>query len=97
MADRKRELVKLSGFFDEQIPLDAPRTSPYEKPPGKTMPRNGSKSKSVSNKSCIAISHTSKPTKYSAAAISRSPLVPSSRIIATFMLLSKTGLELYAI
>ena len=65
-------------------PLPESSTSAYEKPPGNTTPRNAPSSAArPASRSVMVTSCTSKPASSSTAAISRSPLVPSSRSTAT--------------
>mmetsp|Transcript_42935 Transcript_42935/g.128887 ORF Transcript_42935/g.128887 Transcript_42935/m.128887 type:complete len:445 (+) Transcript_42935:1310-2644(+) len=64
-------------------PLAESSVSAYEKPPTKMIPRNESRLARPLTRSDIVMSHGSIPPANAAAAISRSPLEPSSRMTAT--------------
>mmetsp|Transcript_1373 Transcript_1373/g.3213 ORF Transcript_1373/g.3213 Transcript_1373/m.3213 type:complete len:305 (-) Transcript_1373:1023-1937(-) len=71
----------------EAQPLALSITSAYEKPPTKMMPRKLSREARPLSRSLMVMSHGSIPAACTAAAISRSPLLPSSRRTATRTLL----------
>ena len=64
-------------------PSPAPSTSPYEKPPQATRPRNDVRSSRPDRISLMCTSTAAKPARSNAAAISICPLTPCSRRIAT--------------
>mmetsp|Transcript_19636 Transcript_19636/g.66816 ORF Transcript_19636/g.66816 Transcript_19636/m.66816 type:complete len:395 (+) Transcript_19636:731-1915(+) len=72
--------------MDAAQPLALSSTSAYEKPPTNTTPRKRSSVMRPCSRSDMVTSHGSKPAAWKAAAISRSPLLPSSRSTATLTL-----------
>ena len=69
--------------IDPAHPFAESSVSAYEKPPTKKMPRNRSRPMFPPSRSVIATSHGWSPAAKTAAAISRSPLEPSWRRMAT--------------